>query len=192
MNDLVTRLKNERLAAYVRVRGGYPIPLAGALYWTALGIAGHSLPLTPWLLVAFAASGLIFPLAIVLSWLLRAPFLKDKSVVGGLLVPAFTGMLLFWPMAMAAYGTAPVLAPLILAIGMSMHWPVIGWTYGRTALFTAHAVVRAMACVFIWTTQPAMTTTLMPFTVAGIYGVTVLLILVDVPLVRRKVPPSSG
>ncbi len=186
MDDLVTQLKAARLAAYVRVRGGYPVPLAGAIYWSALGIAGAHLALPQWLMLAFASSGTIFPLAVLLSWLLRAPFLKDKSATGSLLVPAFAGMLLFWPMAVAAYWTTPTLTPLILAIGMSIHWPVIGWTYGRTPLFTAHAVVRAVVCFFIWMTRPEMTTTLMPFTVAGIYAVTVLMIWIDVPLVRRR------
>ena len=187
MDELIARLKQERIAAYVRLRGGYPIPLAGAIYWAALGFAGYHLPLKSWLMLAFESSGLLFPLALVLSWILRAPFIKDKGAVGGVLFPAFVGMLLFWPMAATAFWSAPTLAPLILAIGMSMHWPVIGWTYARTFLFTGHAVIRAILCVYIWLTLPAGTTTVMPFAVAVVYAATVVLILIDVALVRLPI-----
>jgi hypothetical protein len=186
MNELIERLKQERLATYVRLRGGFPMPLAGMIYWAALGVAGYYLSLEEWLSLAFPASGVIFPLGVLLSWLLRAPFLKDKSVVGGLMLPALVGMLLFWPMVVAATWTAPKLSPLILAIGMSMHWPVVGWMYARTPLFSAHAIVRAIACFYIWLAYPDMITTLLPFAVAAVYGVTTLVILVDVALVRRK------
>ncbi len=186
MRTLIEDLRAERLAAYARVRGGYPVPLAGMIYWLGLGVAGHYLALQTWLLLAFATSGVIFPLAVCLSWILRSPFLKDKTALGGLLIPTFIGMLLFWPMAVAAYWTAPGLTPLILAIGLSMHWPVIGWTYARTPLFAAHAIMRAIACFYIWRVMPAAATTLMPFTVAAIYGVTVMVILMDASLVRRR------
>ena len=46
------------------------------------------------------------------------------------------------------------LVPLVLAIGMSLHWPVIGWSYGRTTLFAAHAVVRAIVVFLIWWLVP--------------------------------------
>jgi uncharacterized protein DUF7010 len=68
--------------------------------------------------------------------------------------PAFVSMLLFWPIAISAYWTYPQLVPLVLAIGMSIHWPLIGWTYGRTAIYTAHAVVRAVACFVLWNWWP--------------------------------------
>ena len=38
--DLETLLLKERLAAFVRLKGGYPIPLAGAVYWLGLAALG--------------------------------------------------------------------------------------------------------------------------------------------------------
>lgn len=68
--------------------------------------------------------------------------------------------------------------PLILAIGMSIHWPVIGWTYGRTLLYTAHAVSRAIVCFILWNWFPTTRFTLLPLAVCVIYLATVLAIFV--------------
>jgi hypothetical protein len=184
--DLAGALRAERRAAYQRLRGGYPIPLAGALWWGALGVAGYVAP-SPghWILGAFVTSGMIFPLAMLLARVLRVDFMRDRTAVTDALPPAFASMLLFWPIAVAAWWTAPALVPLVLGIGMAIHWPVIGWTYDRTALFTAHAVVRAVACFAIWNWLPAHRFTLLPLAVAAIYLATVAAILAST---RRPAP----
>lgn len=41
--------------------------------------------------------------------------------------------------------------PLSLGIGMSLHWPVIGWMFGRTLLFSLHLAVRALAIIVLGT-----------------------------------------
>jgi hypothetical protein len=99
-------------------------------------------------------------------------------------------MLLFWPIAVAAWWSHPPLVPLVLAIGMAIHWPVIGWTYGRTALFTAHAVVRAVACFAIWQWMPAHRYTLLPLAVSAVYLATVVAILVDSRRAARSPAPT--
>ncbi|MDF1504710.1 hypothetical protein [Roseisolibacter sp. H3M3-2] len=178
--DLARALRAERAASYGRLRGGYPVPLAGALWWAALGAAGWLVP-SPgrWILAAFVTSGTIFPLALLLARLLRVDFMRDRTAVSDALVPAFASMLLFWPIAVAAWWSHPPLVPLVLAIGMSIHWPVIGWTYARTGLFTAHAVVRAVACFAVWQWLPAHRFTVLPLVVSAVYLATVLAILAD-------------
>jgi len=76
--------------------------------------------------------------------------------------------------------------PLILAIGMSLHWPVIGWTYGRTGLYSAHAIARALVCLFIWARIPEGRFTLLPLSVAVIYAITVVAIVIDSGRARRS------
>jgi len=82
-------------------------------------------------------------------------------------------------MAVAALWTDVQLVPLILAIGMSLHWPVIGWTYGRTGLYTAHAVSRAVICFLIWWKLPEHRFTLLPLSVAFVYLATAIAIVLD-------------
>ena len=113
--------------------------------------------------------------------------MKDKSAVGDVLLPTFVSMLLFWAiMFMAVKTTAPELTVPILAIGMSLHWPVIGWSYGRTALFTAHALIRAVVVSSIWFTLPEHILTAIPFAVAVIYALTVIAIYIDVALTKSR------
>lgn len=180
IDELKARLLADRLASYRRLKGGFPVPLAGAAYWAVLTWAGYTLSVNGWITVAMWGSGLIFPLALLLAKLFRNNFMKDRTASGDVLLPTFIAMLLFWPMLAAAIWTAPQLAPLILAIGMSMHWPVIGWSYGRTALFTSHAVLRTLVAFAIWTWLPDARFTLVPLSVCVIYLVTVAAILVDV------------
>jgi len=182
-------LLQERLACYGRLRGGYPIPLAGVVYWAGLGIAGSWLPPNRWTFWAFVLSGSIFPMALLFAKLFRNKFMRDQTAVSDLLFPAFASMLLFWPIAIAAWGANVQLVPLVLAIGMSIHWPVIGWCYGRTGLFTAHAIARAITCLIIWSWLPDARFTLLPFSVSLVYIVTVIAILIDS---RRFVSQSAA
>ncbi len=177
--DLAEAVLEDRRAAYVRLRGGYPFPIAGIFYWGALSVLGLFVTGKTWGLWAFIGSGSIFPLALLFGALFRVPFMADKTAVSTLLGPAFLSMLLFWPMAIAAFWSAPDLVPLILAIGMSIHWPIIGWSYGRVPIYAAHALVRALAVFAIWVLLPEARFTLVPLAVAIIYALTTLALYID-------------
>lgn len=191
MDDLKQRLLADRIASFIRLKGGYSVPLAGAVYWAALGIAGSKLPPETWILVAFFASGAIFPLALLFAKIFGNDFMKDKTATGDVLLPAFISMLLFWPIAFAAYGMAPQLVPLILAIGMSQHWPVIGWSYGKTGLYSAHAIVRAIGALLIWAWLPDERFTALPLFVAAVYVGTVIAILIEAKREGAKATATS-
>lgn len=186
--ELKAAVLADRLAAYKRLRGGFPIPLAGTVYWGVLAWLGTWADLQSWCMAAFIGSGAIFPMALLFAAIFRNPFMKDRTATGDVLVPAFISMLLFWPMIVGAVKVAPELVPLILAIGMSLHWPVIGWSYGRTGLFSAHAIVRAIACILIWLWFPEERLTWLPLAVAGVYLVTVFAILIDSARVKTPEP----
>ncbi len=178
MEDLRAAVRRDQLGSFVRLKGGFPFPLAGAIYWLALGVAGSCLTLESWNLAAFIFSGAIFPLAILLSKIFRSDFMKDKTATGDVLAPAFTAMLLFYAIAFPAYFAAPELVSLIVAVGMSQHWPVIGWSYGKPLLYSAHAVIRALGAAAIWVMLPDGRTTLLPYWVAAVYLGTVAAILI--------------
>ena len=178
-SDLKQALYSERESAFYRNRGGYPIALAGAIWWGALGAAGLLLRSHgQWVMLAFVTSGAIFPLAVLLARLFRVDFMRDRTAVTDLLLPAFTSMFLFWPIAISAFWSYPQLVPLVLGVGMSILWPVVGWTYGRTALYTTHAVVRAITCFVLWNWVPSSRFTGLPFAISGIYLATVCVIFI--------------
>lgn len=185
--DLRDELLDVRRGAYARLRGGYPIIIAGMVYWLALAAMSRFMEPVPLLQAAFGLSGLIFPLALVLAWMARIPFMKDRTVLSPVLVPTFIAMLLFWPMLFiaTAESTAGVVMS-ILAIGLSLHWPVIGWTYGRTALFRAHAIARAGLVFGIFYAFPDERMLLIPLAVAACYAVTALIVYVDAARLARR------
>lgn len=193
MEELKVAVRADRLASYVRLKGGFPIPLAGAIYWAFLALVGWRSGLETWVLSSMWSSGLLFPLALLLAKLFGNGFMRDRTSVGDVLLPTFVAMLLFWPMLISAVWTAPQLASLILAIGMSLHWPVIGWSYGRTALYTTHAVVRAIVIFVIWNWFPQERLTLLPLSVSFVYFATVVAILIDVrSAIRAKSPAGAS
>lgn len=184
--ELRSAVKADRLSSYARLRGGFPIPLAGAVYWAALGAAGYFVDFQTWSLIAFFASGAIFPLALFFSAIFKNDFMKDRTSVGSVLIPAFISMLLFWAFIVAAMRDAQSMIPLLLAVGMSIHWPVIGWTYARTALYSAHAIARAVATLLLWLLFPEERLTWLPLSVSAIYLVTVVIIICDSGNVRTR------
>lgn len=183
---LSEELRREALGAYARLGGGWPVPLAGGIWWLTLAYAATRLSPQDWALVAFVTSGTIFPMALLIARLAGNDFIRDRTALSSLLLPAFVGMLLFWPGAIVAYFHAPDLVPLILAIGMSGHWPVIGWSYGRAGLFIGHCLVRAVAVTTLWLTVPDDRWLSISLAVATIYAVTVAILLVDSRAVRRQ------
>ena len=177
--SLRDELLRERRASYIRLRGAYPIPLVGVFYWSALGYLGSRVTPSRWTFWAMLLTGSIFPLGLLFAKIFRNKLVRERTVVSDLLFPTFVSMLLFWPMAIAAWRTNVQLVPLILAIGMSLHWPVVGWSFGRTSLYTAHTVARALICFLIWWLVPDGRFTWLPFSVGLVYIVTTAAILID-------------
>jgi hypothetical protein len=187
-DELKQAVVADQLASYARLRGGFPVPMAGIVYW--LAVAALSFVKAPgdqvtW---AFILSGGIFPLALLFAAVFKNPFMKDKTATGSVLAPAFVGMLLFWPMLVAGLqdGMGAGGALVLLAIGMGAHWPVIGWSYGRPLLFIGHAVVRALVVLGIFLFAREQAFLLIPLGVAGVYAVWVALIVIDSGAVRRR------
>tara|TARA_R110000868_G_scaffold109481_10_gene297684 strand:- start:3289 stop:3861 length:573 start_codon:yes stop_codon:yes gene_type:complete len=168
MTDLKQTIDHERKRFCVAAGGGISLPVAGAICWTAGGIAGFFLDAPDWAFAAAAGSGVIFPLGILLQGPLRSPFMKAKSPLSGITTAAIIAINLLWPIHFLLIGGFPEAAPLSLAIGMSLHWPIIGWSYAsRVSL--VHALVRVAAVTAIWIGFPELRLTGIPFVVAGLY-----------------------
>jgi hypothetical protein len=186
--DLAELLRTEQRRLYARARGGASAPAAGCLYWGGLALAGNYLTPHNWMLLAFFTSGLIFPLALLLQKPLGANILV-KSPLSGAILPAFVSMLTAtWSITISAFLTFPTLVPLTLAIGLALHWPAIGWLYGRTILYSGHLIVRTAAVLFIWFGMPDARLTLLPAAVSAVYLFTMLIILIDAAAARRRLP----
>lgn len=169
--DFTEQLGIQRQSYFIRTNGGIALPAAGLLYWLMLAVAGYGLQPSQWMLLAFAASGLIFPLGLLLRKPLRADILA-KSPLASAIGPALLSMMLSWPIIIVTSAVNPSLAPLTLAVGMGLHWPVIGWLFGSRVCMI-HAISRVLLVTALWYLFPNDRFTLIPLMVAFLYGLTI-------------------
>jgi hypothetical protein len=176
-------LNLEKSRYIVATNGGISLPTAGFIYWLLLGIAGYYLAPRTWCLLGFFTSGLIFPLGLLLSKPMKSNLML-KAPLSGVVMPAMTAMFLSWPMIIAGYVTDFSLVPLFLAIGMTLHWPVIGWMYGSKTCI-AHAISRVVVVTAIWFALPEQRFTLLPVAVSIIYFITIFGLKLEVKKLKR-------
>jgi len=176
----------ERRRYFVEARGGLSLPVAGAVYWIVLGILGMSWSLESWIMAAAAGSGMIFPLGVLLQGVLKANFMKAKSPVGGVAMQAIIAINFLWPLHIAFIQNAPEYTVLSLAVAMTLHWLVIGWSYASKACYI-HAYARMVAVVAVFYLFPEHRLTLLPFTVAALYLLAALGIGLEVAWTRRRI-----
>lgn len=165
-------LHRSRVDLRRNTKGMLAFLLAGATYWASLAIMGfwHEGAAT-WYWVALFGTGALYPLARLFGSLLGTQ-LVQKGALATLLASAFLGMMLFWPMAIAALWTDAELFVLILAIGLSLHLPVVGWVLGLAPIFVMHCLARAVGSFAVWYWYPGALTTSLPSLIAVLYLVT--------------------
>ena len=166
------QLLEERKDYFIKANGGISLPAAGVIYWLAFGIAGFYLPKDLWTYAAFFASGLMFPIGMLLSKPLKSN-LMVKSALASVVFPALLSMLMTWPITIAATFINLDLVPLSLAIGMAMHWPVIGWMYNCKSCLI-HAFARGILVTAVWFILPEYRFTIVPILVSVIYFITII------------------
>jgi hypothetical protein len=182
--DLKELLVLEKRNFLIKANGGIALPAAGFIYWLAAGIAGFYLNPQLWIFAVSCGSGLLFPLGMLLANPMKSD-ITAKSEISSLLLPALLSMLTFWPLVFATSKSNPSFAPLAIGIGMSIHWPVIGWVYGLNKSFIGHHIVRVAGCTAIWFLLPDHRFTLLPLFIALVYFITVFVIRRDVQLARQ-------
>jgi hypothetical protein len=165
------QLRHEKRSLLIRANGGISLPAAGCIYWLIIGIGGIFLKPQLWFPIACFGTGVIFPLGLLLSKPLKAN-LNVKSSLTDLFLPALISMFMFWPLAIIASMKDPAFAPLALAVGMGIHWPVIGWMY-NSRIFLLHALVRTVGSTSLWLLFPDHRFTLVPFFVSLVYLITI-------------------
>ena len=184
-----TSLVAEQRRLFLAARSGVSAPAAGAIYWLALGVAGFYLPERSWCLLAFVTSGAIFPLAIALQKPLKANMFV-KSALDSLTFPTLLPVMLCFGFSIPAFHIEPELVPLGLTIGLTVHWPTIGWMYGRTRAFSSHAIIRVLSAVVLWYAFPDLRFSLIPLSTGFVYAATFLYLMYDVVREeKREIPP---
>jgi hypothetical protein len=90
-----------------------------------------------------------------------------------------------WPLHFVIMDINPELVSLSLAVAMTLHWPVIGWSYA-SKVSIAHAFARIIAATFVYYLMPDERLTMLPFAMAGLYLIAATGISLEVAWTRRK------
>ncbi len=189
--DFEAQLNTERMKLAVLANGGVAAPIAGAIYWFTLFIVGLYASNYFWCLVAFITSGLIFPLALLLQKPTHSTLMVKNSPVGGAGLAGFVNMAVGWAITIAAFHTNPTLVPLALAIGMSLHFSAIGWSFGSKSLMV-HPIVRAAVVTTLWYACPQYRFTAIPLAVALIYLGTIPFLRHEVAAAKKLLTPGEA
>lgn len=183
--DFSQQLQLQKRDFLIKANGGIALPAAGTIYWLALGVAGLYLKPQTWFLVGAFSSGLIFPLGILLSKPLKSNIFVSTPL-SDLIAPALISMLMFWPLAIAGSSANISFFPLALAVGMGMHWPVIGWMYGKR-VFLYHGIARAVGCTMLWYIFPDQRFVIIPAFVSVVYLASIVGIKREVNIAVKEV-----
>ena len=150
MHHTMTALRQE----YDRHAGrSIALPIAGAIVWTVVGLAGAVLEPRPATFVLLFGTGLAFPLALALARPLGERLIDNPSPFAGLMGRSVVMVNLLW----AVHLTLAVLdwsyLPLTLGIGLGLHWVVFGWVIGHP-VGLVHAALRTVLVTAAWWAFP--------------------------------------
>lgn len=103
----------------------------------------------------------------------------------------FVNVAVGWPLTTAAFHTDPTLVPLALAVGMSLHFSAISWSFGVKSLMV-HPLVRAGVVTVLWYAYPRHRFTAIPLAVALVYLGTIPFLLREVGAARRALGAGAA
>jgi hypothetical protein len=148
-------------------RNGYPVFLAGALYWLAMGALGLFLEGQTLALCYLFGVGGIFPLGLLFGKLLKADMISKNplgalsGIVGG--IQAF-----FLPIWIVIYMEHYELIPFAIGLLAGSHFLPYVWIYrSRTYLFLTLAM--AAAAFFLGYVFDGLAFSVLPFVMVAIY-----------------------
>ena len=168
-DDARTRLRLD----YDRHAGrSIALPIAGAIVWTAAGIAGLLLDPRSALLALLFATGLAFPLALAIARPLGERLLDNPSPLAGLMGRSVLMVNLLWAVHLSLIPTAPELLPLSLGVSLGLHWVVFGWVTGHW-VGLAHAVARTLLVTAAWWALPDAPVTAVAGAVVLVYAASI-------------------
>jgi hypothetical protein len=175
--ELAAAFSAARRDLWARTGGGLAFILAGTLLWTGLGIVGLTRVDPRSAALAYVwATGLVFPLALLLGRVLGHDVLTRANPLG-MLGASLSGLqALFFPVLLWAYLHQPPVVPWFLGALTGAHFLPFGWLYGSRAYVVGAGLAVAVAAGTGFA-FPTLTFVLTPFAMAAVFGLTALLVI---------------
>jgi hypothetical protein len=152
------------------------MPIAGALAWAAIGVAGALLPLRAAILALFIGTGVIFYLGLIVARFTGEDLLgkrrKGNFFDRLFLQTVFMATLVF-SIAIPFFRADPTSLPLSLGILTGLMWLPLSTMIGHP-IGVFHAVVRTVAIVVVWYVLPEYRFVAIPAVIVAVYLVTIV------------------
>lgn len=151
------------------------MPIAGAIAWTAIGIAGSLLPthLAAWVL--FIGTGMIFSLGLLIARFTGEDLLGKRrpgNPFDALFMRTVVMAWLVFAIAIPFFRLEPTSLPLTVGILAGLMWLPFGWMIQHW-VGTFHAVTRTLLCLAAWYAFPNQRFVAIPAVIVATYLVTI-------------------
>ncbi|SFB04490.1 MULTISPECIES: hypothetical protein [unclassified Bacillus (in: firmicutes)] len=160
-------------------QNGYPMFIAGIVFWLCAGLASFFLAEKVLVWVYVFGVGLVFPLGILVSKVLKINFLATHnplSVIGGLV----GGIQIFFaPLVILVAYEQPGSMPFVVGVLTGAHFlPYVAIYQSKAYLFQTVGTVLAVSVIGInWMDQAF---TLIPFVLVVVYAITLIWLIREV------------
>lgn len=149
------------------------MPIAGAIVWLAVAVAGASLPLTWAPLFLAVATGAIFPIALGIAKLRHEELVSNPNPLAKLMGACIVMVNLLWAVHIPLFLGAPSYFPLSLAIALGLHWVVYSWIVQHSVGIT-HALSRTGLVLAAWLAFPQRQVSAVAVAVVVAYAISIV------------------
>jgi hypothetical protein len=159
-------------------RRGLAMPLAGAVAWSIVGVAGVFLPPGPEVWVLFGATGSILFLGLFFSRFTGENFLdkqRPKNVFDGLFLHTVAMAVLVYAIAIPFFQADYTSLPLTVGILSGLMWLPFSWIIGHW-VGAFHALARTALVTASWYLFPTLRFVVIPAVIVMIYAVTIVVL----------------
>lgn len=185
---------DEQYAAFINQRF-LAIPIAGAIAWTAIGVAGALLPLQPAMWALYLGAGMIFYLGLAVARLTGEDVLgreRKGNFFDRIFLLSVVASLLVFGIAIPFLSAEPTSLPLSLGILSGLMWvPFSGLIRHWVGLF--HGATRTVLVVTVWYLFPDARFVVVPAAIVVVYLVSIAVLVrrfSQLTAVRPVVPPN--
>jgi hypothetical protein len=173
---MLRTLDEQRLE--ITQRRGLAMPLAGAIAWTVVGVAGVFLPPILKVWVLFGAVGSIAGLGIFLSHFTGENFLdkqRPKNAFDGLFFRTVGAAVLVFTIAIPFFREDYTSLPLSVGILSGLMWLPFSWIIGHW-IGTFHTLARTALVTASWYLLPDFRFVAIPVVIVVIYAITIVVL----------------
>lgn len=166
-------LNDLRIDFDTRSKYSLSMPIAGLIVWSAVGVLGAFLPMKTGVLAMVFATGVIFPIAMLVARFRGELLTDNRNPLSRLMGTCVVMVNLLWALHIPLVVHAPEFVPLSLGVGLGLHWMVYSWIIAHP-LGCHHAVLRTIGLLAVWFAFPAHLVSASAAVIVAVYVMSLL------------------